>query len=130
MLHSSEPDSHPLLTFAGGNVVVAEQVLEVPTSIGEEVLAAMFGVNPWRLMAWLGHKRIDETHRYVHVAEAHAREIPPELIAAANGELNLDRRVLKMISARVKVPAKAGPAWHPGGTNENASGVSAGVSTS
>src|SRR5262249_4534564 len=36
--------------------------------------AAIFGVNPWRLMAWLGHKRIDETHRYVHIAEAHIRD--------------------------------------------------------
>ena len=33
--------------------------------------AALFGVNPWRLQAWLGHKRIDETMLYVHVAEAH-----------------------------------------------------------
>jgi integrase len=24
--------------------------------------AAMFGVNPWKLMTWMGHKRIDETH--------------------------------------------------------------------
>jgi len=23
--------------------------------------AALFGVNPWRLQAWLGHERIDET---------------------------------------------------------------------
>jgi integrase len=93
--------------------------------------AAMVGVNPWRLMAWLGHKRIDETHRYVHVAEAHAREIPPELLVAVEGEFNPDRRVLKMLSARVKVPAKASdaaPAWHPGGTNEKASGDSAGLS--
>jgi integrase len=28
--------------------------------------AARFGVNPWRLQAWLGHKRIDETMLYVH----------------------------------------------------------------
>jgi site-specific recombinase XerD len=27
-------------------------------------------VNPWRLQAWLGHKRIDKTMLYVHVAEA------------------------------------------------------------
>ena len=35
--------------------------------------AALFGVNPWRLQAWLGHKGIDETMLYVHVAEAHRR---------------------------------------------------------
>jgi hypothetical protein len=33
--------------------------------------AAMFGVNPWKLMFWMGHKRIDETMLYVHFAEAH-----------------------------------------------------------
>lgn len=41
--------------------------------------AALFGVNPWRLQTWMGHKRIDETMRYVHVAEAHARECPKEI---------------------------------------------------
>jgi integrase len=35
--------------------------------------AAMFGANPWRLQAWMGHKRIDETMRYVHVAGDHMR---------------------------------------------------------
>lgn len=24
----------------------------------------MFGVNPWKLVPWMGHKRIDETMRY------------------------------------------------------------------
>jgi hypothetical protein len=38
--------------------------------------AALFGVNPWRLQTWMGHKRIDETMLYVHVAEAHRRELP------------------------------------------------------
>lgn len=31
--------------------------------------AARFGVNPWQLMEWMGHKRIDETMGYVHIAE-------------------------------------------------------------
>ena len=61
--------------------------------------AALFGVNPWRLQAWLGHKRIDETMLYVHVAEAHARELP-DVQAAALGEVNPDRRILKMLAAR------------------------------
>ncbi|HWU86790.1 MAG TPA: tyrosine-type recombinase/integrase [Kofleriaceae bacterium] len=47
--------------------------------------AALFGVNPWRLQAWLGHKRIDETMIYVHVAEVHGRELPEEIQRAANG---------------------------------------------
>src|ERR1044071_10349972 len=48
--------------------------------------AALFGVNPWRLQAWMGHKRIDETMLYVHVAEAHARELPEEIRAASIGD--------------------------------------------
>ena len=34
--------------------------------------AALFGVNPWRLQGWMGHKRIEETMLYVHVADVHA----------------------------------------------------------
>jgi integrase len=62
--------------------------------------AAMFGVNPWRLQAWLGHKRIDETMLYVHVAENHRREIPEAILAAGRDESDPDRRILKMLSAR------------------------------
>jgi hypothetical protein len=36
-------------------------------------------VNAWRLQTWLGHKRIDETMLYVHVAENHRREIPESI---------------------------------------------------
>ncbi len=50
--------------------------------------AALFGVNPWRLQSWMGHKRIDETMIYVHVAENHRREIPDLVVAA--GELEKD----------------------------------------
>lgn len=62
--------------------------------------AALYGVNPWKLMTWMGHKRIEETLRYVHVAEAHAREISPAVLAAAEGEHDPDRRILKMLGAR------------------------------
>src|SRR5215471_3957778 len=62
--------------------------------------AALFGVNPWRLQAWLGHKRIDETMLYVHVAENHRRELPEAIVAAGQGESDPDRRVLKMLAAR------------------------------
>ena len=44
----------------------------------------LFGVNPWRLMTWLGHKRIDETMRYVHVADGHRRDLPPDALADGN----------------------------------------------
>ena len=62
--------------------------------------AALFGVNPWRLMTWMGHKRIEETMRYVHVAESHRRELPPELLAATEGEFDPDRRILKLLGGR------------------------------
>ncbi len=61
---------------------------------------AMFGVNPWRLMTWLGHKRMEETMRYVHIAGAHMRDTPGVVLAAAEGEFDPDRRVLRMLSAR------------------------------
>ena len=48
----------------------------------------------------MGHKRIDETMLYVHVAENHRREIPASILAAAHGEVDPDRRVLQMLAAR------------------------------
>jgi hypothetical protein len=51
----------------------------------------LFGVNPWRLQAWMDHKRIDETMLYVHVAETHARELPEEIRAASIGEADVLR---------------------------------------
>ena len=62
--------------------------------------AALFGVNPWQLQSWMGHKRIDETMIYVHVAENHRREIPEPVLVAVAGEIDPDRRVLKMLAAR------------------------------
>jgi len=69
--------------------------------------AALFGVNPWRLQTWMGHKRIDETMLYVHVAEAHARELPEPVRDAALSELDPDRRIITMLGARGKTVAKA-----------------------
>lgn len=65
--------------------------------------AALFGVNPWRLQAWLGHKRIDETMLYVHVAEAHHRELPEIVREKARGIDDPDQRVLAMMGARAAV---------------------------
>ncbi len=67
--------------------------------------AAMFGVNPWKLQAWLGHKSITQTQAYVHVAEAHSRPIPPEVAEAGKGEADAERRVLAMLAARGKTVA-------------------------
>jgi integrase len=66
--------------------------------------AAMFGVNPWSLMTWLGHKRMEETMRYVHVAQAHRRPLPEPILEAAR-EPDPDRRVLGMLSARGNLTA-------------------------
>jgi hypothetical protein len=66
----------------------------------------MFGVNPWRLQAWMGHKRIDETMLYVHVAEAHRRDIPNHVMEAAEGITDPDRRIVAMLGARGKPVAK------------------------
>ena len=57
--------------------------------------------------SWMGHKRIDETMIYVHVAEHHRRAIPEACSAAAVSETDPDRRVLAMLSARGKNLPKA-----------------------
>ena len=62
--------------------------------------------NPWKLMTWLEHKAMTETLRYVHVAEVHRRDLPAEILAAAQGELEPDRRVLKLPGARRLVQAR------------------------
>lgn len=62
--------------------------------------AAMFGVNPWKLMTWMGHKRIDETMLYVHVAGIHMRPHPEPVKVAQRSEDDPDLKVLAMLSAR------------------------------
>ena len=62
--------------------------------------AALFGVNPWRLQAWMGHKRIDETMLYVHVASAHMRELPAPIREAGEGIADPDQRIIAMLGAR------------------------------
>jgi len=68
--------------------------------------AALFGVNPWSLQTWLGHKRIDETMLYVHVAQHHGREVPAPVRAAAEGVIDADGRVLAMLGGRSGVETK------------------------
>jgi hypothetical protein len=78
--------------------------------------AALFGVNPWWLQAWLGHKRIDETMLYVHVAEAHPRELP-KLVRQASRVGDPDKRVLAMLGARGTAPmTNARKSMHRGKT--------------
>ena len=73
--------------------------------------AAMFGVNPWRLMTWLGHKRVDETMLYVHLAEQHRRDVPAPVLKAGARELDPDLRILAMLSERCS-------AWQPRGSEK------------
>lgn len=62
--------------------------------------AAMFGANPWKLMQWMGHKRVDETMLYVHVAGIHLRPHPEPVLEAQRGHDDPDLKVLAMLSAR------------------------------
>lgn len=69
--------------------------------------AAMLGVNPWRLQAWMGHKRVDETMLYVHLAGEHMRPIPAELLSAGAHATDPDRRIVLMLSARRDVKVES-----------------------
>ncbi|MCU0665343.1 MAG: site-specific integrase [Myxococcota bacterium] len=62
--------------------------------------AAMFGVNPYRLQAWLGHKDLKTTLKYVHIAEAHMRPLPLAVLDAQRAEADPDQRVIRMLGAR------------------------------
>lgn len=79
--------------------------------------SALLGVNPWRLQAWMGHKRIDETMLYVHVAEDHRRPIPALVLQAPGAETDPDRRILAMLGARLAVQPAQEPV-HGHGTLE------------
>ena len=63
---------------------------------------ALFGVNPWTLMAWMGHKSITTTMQYVHVAGNHARPLPEAVLKAAECERDPDRRIVAMLGARAE----------------------------
>ena len=60
----------------------------------------MFGVNPWDLNAWMGHKAMEETMRYVHVARNHRLEIPDVVRCAGEGIADSGQRVIAMMSQR------------------------------
>jgi integrase len=64
--------------------------------------AAMFGVNPWSLMNWMGHKRIDETMRYVHFASAHRRPMPEAIVDVGMRQRDPEKRIIEMLSARAR----------------------------
>ena len=72
----------------------------------------MFGVNPWRLMTWMGHKQVTETMLYVHLAEQHRREIPASVLKAGAREIDPDNRILAMLNARQAI------SWQPRGSEK------------
>jgi hypothetical protein len=83
--------------------------------------AAMFGVNPWKLMTWMGHKRIDETMLYVHFAEAHLRPLPEAILTAQQGQNDPDKRVIAMLAARANCAHRgSGVAAKPSAFEESA----------
>jgi hypothetical protein len=57
----------------------------------------------------MGHKRVDETMLYVHLAEQHRREIPAPVLKAGAREIDPDLRILAMLSERCS-------AWQPRGS--------------
>jgi integrase len=65
--------------------------------------AAMLGVNPWSLNQWMGHKSMEETMGYVHLAQNHRREIPAVVMQAGQGVMDPDQRVMAQLGARVLV---------------------------
>jgi integrase-like protein len=76
--------------------------------------AARFGVNPWRLQAWLGHSTINMTMRYVNHVEEHHRPIPEEILAAGNAVIDPDAA-----SSRCSAPvptSRVATAWQRNST--------------
>ncbi len=63
--------------------------------------AAMFGANPWKLMQWMGHKRVDETMRYVHFAEVHLRPLPDHIIEVRKSHEDPDAKIIAMLGSRL-----------------------------
>lgn len=60
--------------------------------------AALFGVNPWRLQSWMGHKRSDVL-RHVDVDHPSAGD-PGVGCGGCRDRARPDRRILKMLGAR------------------------------
>lgn len=61
---------------------------------------ALLGMNPFRLQAWMGHARMEETLLYVHVAQAHPRPLPAHMAEAGLGEIDSELRALRILGAR------------------------------
>ena len=58
-------------------------------------------------MTWMGHKRIDETMLYVHLAEQHRREIPGPILEAAAREASSWQRRGNARAEKTKNPPES-----------------------
>jgi hypothetical protein len=63
----------------------------------------MLGAFPGMLTKWMGHKNFATTQEYIHLAEAHAREIPENVVLAGQKLLDPTKRVFAMLGARADV---------------------------
>jgi hypothetical protein len=61
---------------------------------------ALVSVRRASVLLSMGHKRIEETMLYAHVADNHRREIPEGILAAGAGETDPDARIVRMLCAR------------------------------
>jgi hypothetical protein len=69
-------------------------------------------MNPFRLQAWMGHARMEETLLYVHLAQAHPRPLPEHMVEAGMGEVDSELRALRILGARAgKIGAVTTKAW-------------------
>jgi hypothetical protein len=60
-------------------------------------------------MTWMGHKRVDETMLYVHLADQHRRELSQPVLKTEARETDPDCRILAMLGERHSV-------WQPRGS--------------
>lgn len=61
---------------------------------------ARYGVNPFTLMRWMGHKTLKQTLEYIDVAKAHQRPISEAVRLAGEAERDPDEKVIAMLGAR------------------------------
>jgi integrase len=62
--------------------------------------AARFGVHSWVLQRWMGHKKIEETERYVHLVTDRPRPIPADVLAAGAAIADPNERAIVMLGIR------------------------------
>jgi hypothetical protein len=59
------------------------------------------------LMTWMGHRDLETTMQYTHLARAHYRPTPQLIIDAGASENDPERRILAMLAARRDLRGKS-----------------------